>query len=67
MGHLMKIVNLIVQCGETDQSLALMMKDTMEENVQKRWNEFLSSSVADANRKNETNLVRINSVARKLL
>ena len=57
MGHLMKIVNLIIQCGEADQNLAHMLKDTMEEDIQKRWNDFLSSTVADANKKNETNLV----------
>ena len=57
MGHLMKMVNLLVRCGETDQSLAAMIQDTMEEELQQRWNHFLSSTVADSNRKNETNLV----------
>lgn len=59
MGHLMKMVNLIMHCGEADQNLALMLKDTLEEDVQKRWNDFLSSTVADTNKKNETNLVGV--------
>ena len=57
MGHLMKMVNLLVRCGETDQGLAAIMRETMAEEVQQRWNQFLSGTVADSNRKNETNLV----------
>ena len=57
MGHLMRMVNLLVRCGETDQGLAALLRDTMEEDLQQRWNDFLSSTVADSNRKNETNLV----------
>ena len=67
MGHLMKIVNLIMQCGEADQNLAHMLRDAMEEDVQKRWNDFLSSTVADTNKKNETNLVGIYAVIFSLL
>ena len=59
MGHLMKMVNLLVRCGEADQALAAMIRDTMEEELQLRWNNFLSGTVADANKKNETNLVRL--------
>ena len=59
MGHLMKIVNLLIHCGEVDPRLAVMLKDTMEEEVQQRWSNFLSGTVADTNKKNETNLVRL--------
>ena len=61
MGHLIKMVNQIVLCGESDCNLGQILKDTMEEDVQKRWNEFVSGTVADTNRKNETNLVSLKS------
>ena len=57
MGHLIRMVNLLVRCGETDQGLASMLRDTMEEDLQQRWNHFISGTVADTNKKNETNLV----------
>jgi hypothetical protein len=56
MGHLIRMVNLLVRCGETDQGLASMLRDTMEEDLQQRWNLFISGTVADTNKKNETNL-----------
>ena len=62
MGHLMKMVNLLMHCGEVDLNLAVMLKDTMEEGVQQKWNSFLSGTVADTNKKNETNLVRRPSI-----
>ena len=57
MGHLIRIVNLILQCGEADQNLAQILKDAMEGDVQKKWNDFIAGTVADTNKKNETNLV----------
>lgn len=62
MGHLIKIVNKILHCGENDLKLGQMLKDAMEEDIQKRWNEFISGTVADTNRKNETNLVSFRNV-----
>lgn len=59
MGHLIKIVNQIVTCGANDQNLGQILKDAMEEDVQKKWNEFVSGTVAETNRKNETNLVSL--------
>ena len=59
MGHLIKIVNQIVLCGESDCNLGQIINDTMEEDIQKSWKEFISGTVADTNRKNETNLVSL--------
>lgn len=59
MGHLIKIVNQIVTCGANDQNLGQILKDAMEEDVQKKWNEFVLGTVAETNRRNETNLVSL--------
>ena len=57
MGHLVRITNTLVQCREGDEQLRTVMEEALDEDTQQRWNDFLSGSVADMNKKNETNLV----------
>ena len=57
MGHLVRITNRFVECGEGDEQLKSLMKLSMDEATQQRWDDFLSGPIADMNRKNETNLV----------
>lgn len=57
MGHLVRITNRFVECGEGDEQLMSLMKLSLDEATQQRWNDFLSGPIADMNKKNETNLV----------
>ena len=60
MGHLVRITNRLVQCGEGDdrlkESLRLSLGDGEDHD---RWEEFVSVTLADLNKRNETNLVRV--------
>ena len=57
MGHLIRITNTLVQCREGDEQLRAAMEQSLDEDTQQRWNDFISGSLADMNKKNETNLV----------
>ena len=57
MGHLIRITNTLVQCREGDEQLRAAMEQALDEDTQQRWNDFISGSLADMNKKNETNLV----------
>ena len=57
MGHLIRIVNSLVQSGERDETLPESARGLLDEETQRRWSEFIGGALAETNRRNETNLV----------
>lgn len=51
---MVRITNKFVECREGDEQLKLLMKLSLDEATQQRWDDFLSGPIADMN---ETNLV----------
>ncbi|XP_064396518.1 serine/threonine-protein phosphatase 6 regulatory subunit 3-like isoform X2 [Halichondria panicea] len=56
MGHLIRIINSLVRCGEGDESLREALKISLDEDTQQQWNNFIIGPIAELNKRNETNL-----------
>lgn len=58
MGHLIRIVNIVIQNVGANEVIEEAMK-VLDEDTLTRWREYVSGPIAEANLKNETNLVSL--------